>query len=60
MRAALFALCLAGCLMPDPKDPRDAALNECIADARADYYVGGLSLEETLDRFEDCKRRAGL
>jgi hypothetical protein len=58
---AMLCLCLAACFgMPEAKDPRDEALDDCIAKARADYYVGEMSVEEALARFEACKRDAGI
>lgn len=50
---------LAGCIFSEPKDPT-GVLERCRAEARADYYVGQISLEEAMRRYDLCVSRGGV
>jgi hypothetical protein len=46
---------LAGCLI-EAEDPDDL-VSRCQGEARAAHYVGGASVEEALDVYNDCIAR---
>lgn len=66
IRGLVLLACLSGSsgcwLGPDARDASsvDEKLSKCRTEARADYYVGQRSVEESLKAYEDCKKREGL
>jgi len=66
IRRLVLLACLAGSsgcwLGPDVRDASsvDEKLAKCRTEARAEYYVGQATVEESLRVYEDCKRREGL
>jgi hypothetical protein len=60
MKAAIvLALALVGCSQLDVKDPTDAAIEECLAEAHAAHATGG-SIADAEWAFEVCIRGKGL
>ncbi len=62
MRALLIAsLLCVGCTVaaPDPQDPT-SVLEHCAGEARAAYYVGGVSEEEAMAIYDRCLARGGV
>jgi hypothetical protein len=55
MRALVLSMLLAGCLI-EAEDPDDL-VSRCQGEARAAHYVGGASVEEALDVYNDCIAR---
>lgn len=59
---------LTGCgpFVDDVKDAKSEAdktsslLKKCRGEARAEYYVGQKSVEQSLEVYEACKRREGV
>jgi hypothetical protein len=59
IRAALAALLLSGCVVAVP-DSREDKLSKCAGEARAEYYVGGASVDEAMAVYRRCLRREGV
>lgn len=66
IRGLVLLTCVAGSsgcwLGPDVRDASsvDEKLAKCRTEARAEYYVGLKTAEESLRAYEDCKKREGL
>jgi hypothetical protein len=56
MRALVLSLCLSGCLLFESEDPDDL-VSRCQGEARAAHYVGGASVEDALQIYNDCIKR---
>lgn len=55
------ALCALGCTpTPPAKDPTTALIEKCTAEARAEHYVGGKSVDEAMRAYDACIARGGL
>jgi len=61
VRSLVFCLAfaLAGCSTLDVKDPTDAAVEACLAEAHAEHATGG-SIEDAERAYDACIRRKGL
>jgi hypothetical protein len=57
--------CLTGCgpsfaEIEKASDASAAKLQKCRGEARADFYVGKKSVEDSMRTYEACKKREGL
>lgn len=54
--AWVLAACALGCV-PEPKNAAEALEAKCAGDARAEYYVGGASVEFAMRVYDICMAR---